>query len=112
MKTGSDKKGVSLSRRRFLANTSALSATELLGLPWRAGAEPPPEIPKILLVKNPAICLAPEYLAEELLRLEGFAEVEYGRVGSTPPVCRSALYSLLLPPFGLGSVTRFDHAPL
>jgi hypothetical protein len=35
-----------------------------------------------------------------------------GRVGSTPPVCRSALYSPLLPPFGLGSVTVFDPAPL
>jgi hypothetical protein len=35
-----------------------------------------------------------------------------GRVGSTPPVVRSALYSLLLPPFGVGSVTVFDHAPL
>ena len=35
-----------------------------------------------------------------------------GRVGRTPPVYRSALYSLFLPPFGLGSVTLFDHAPL
>jgi hypothetical protein len=35
-----------------------------------------------------------------------------GRVGSTPPVVRSALYSLLLPPFGVGSVTVFDPAPL
>jgi len=25
----------------------------------------------------PAICLAPQYLAEEFLRLEGFSEVEY-----------------------------------
>ena len=28
-------------------------------------------------MKIPAICLAPEYLAEELLRLEGCSEVEY-----------------------------------
>ena len=34
----------------------------------------------------------------------------FGRVERTPPVCRSALCSLLLPPFGLGSVTVFDHA--
>ena len=26
---------------------------------------------------RPAICLAPQYLAEELLRLEGFSQVEY-----------------------------------
>jgi len=35
-----------------------------------------------------------------------------GQVERTPPVCRSALYSLFLPPFGSGSVTVFDHAPL
>jgi hypothetical protein len=59
---------------------SALSAASLLGIPSRAAAEPPPEVTKIRLVKIPAICLAPEYLAEELLRLEGFTDIEY--VGS------------------------------
>jgi NitT/TauT family transport system substrate-binding protein len=42
-----------------------------------AAAEPPPEVQKIRLVKIPAICLAPEYVAEEMLRLEGFSQVEY-----------------------------------
>ena len=64
-------------RRQFLESTSALSAASLLGLSPPAAAEPPPEVKKILLVKLPAICLAPEYVAEELLRLEGFSEVEY-----------------------------------
>lgn len=36
----------------------------------------------------------------------------FGRVGRTPPMFRSALYSLLLPPFGTGSVTLFDLALL
>jgi NitT/TauT family transport system substrate-binding protein len=49
----------------------------MLGLNRPARAEPPPETRRIRLVKIPAICLAPEYLAEELLRLEGFSEVEY-----------------------------------
>jgi len=65
------------SRREFLAGTSMLGATTLLGLPRTAAAEPPPEIQKIRLVHAPAICLAPQYLAEELLRSEGFSEVEY-----------------------------------
>jgi NitT/TauT family transport system substrate-binding protein len=66
------------SRRRFLGGVTLAGAVGLLGWhPRRAAAEPPPEIPKIRLVKTPAICLAPEYLAEELLRLEGFTEVEY-----------------------------------
>jgi NitT/TauT family transport system substrate-binding protein len=42
-----------------------------------AAAERPPEIQKIRLVRIPGICVAPDYIAEELLRLEGFAEVEY-----------------------------------
>jgi NitT/TauT family transport system substrate-binding protein len=65
------------SRRRFLAETSALGAASLLALPWMAAAEPPPEVSKICVVHAPAICLTPEYIAEELLRLEGFSEVEY-----------------------------------
>jgi NitT/TauT family transport system substrate-binding protein len=66
-----------LSRRRFLATASALSAGSLLGIPHPAAAEPPPEVTKIRLVHAPAICLTPQYLAEELLRLEGFSEIEY-----------------------------------
>jgi NitT/TauT family transport system substrate-binding protein len=65
------------SRREFLAGTSMIGAATLLGLPRTVAAEPPPETKKIRLVKFPAICLAPQYLAEELLRLEGFSQVEY-----------------------------------
>ena len=66
------------SRRRFLGRVTLAGAVGLLGWhPRRAAAEPPLETMKIRLVKIPAMCLAPEYLAEELLRLEGFTEVEY-----------------------------------
>ena len=70
-------------RRRFLGGLTVAGTAGLLGL--HAGpvaAEPPPEITKVRLVHSPAICLAPQYLAEELLRLEGFSEVEYVEVGS------------------------------
>ena len=77
MKTDGGKSGDSINRRRFLTNTSALGAASFLGLPGIASAEPPPETTRLRIVKLPAICLAPEYLAEELLRLEGFSEVEY-----------------------------------
>jgi NitT/TauT family transport system substrate-binding protein len=77
MNTLSDKDADGFSRRRFLASTSALGAASLLGLSRAAAAEPPPETSRIRLVKVPAICLAPEYVAEELLRLEGFSQVEY-----------------------------------
>ena len=66
-----------VSRRKFLATTSALGAASVLALPRTAAAEPPPEITKIRLLHVPAICFAPQYLAEDLLRMEGFSEIEY-----------------------------------
>ena len=47
-----------------------------MGLPL-AHAEPSPEIRKIRLIKLPLVCMAPLFLAEELLRMEGFDEVEW-----------------------------------
>jgi NitT/TauT family transport system substrate-binding protein len=40
-------------------------------------AEPPPETTRLRLSKVPSICLAPQYVAEALLRAEGFTQVEY-----------------------------------
>ena len=65
------------SRREFLAGTSIIGAAALLGIPRTAAAEPPPETRKVRLLETPAICLAPMYLAEQLLHLEGFSEIEY-----------------------------------
>ena len=67
-----------LRRREFLARTSALSAAGLLGLPRHAlAADPPPETTRIRLQDAPITCWAPMYLAEALLKAEGFTEVEY-----------------------------------
>ena len=68
-------------RRRFLAGVSAAGAASLLATPQISLAEPPPETKRIRLVHNPAICLAPQYIAEEMLRAEGFNEVTYVDVG-------------------------------
>jgi NitT/TauT family transport system substrate-binding protein len=57
-----------------------LGAASLLPVPRLAEAEPPPETTRIRLTEDPAICLAPQYLAEELLRLEGFSQIEYVKV--------------------------------
>lgn len=72
-----------VNRRGFMRSASALSTATVLGIPTRAAAEPPPEIKKIRLVRIPAICLAPQYLAEELLRLEGFTEIQYHEIDRT-----------------------------
>ena len=69
-----------MSRRRFLQQTSALGAASMLGWAYDAFAEPPPETTRIRFVHGPWLCYAPQYLAEALLRMEGFAEVEYQKI--------------------------------
>ena len=72
-----------VARRAFLAGTCALGTTSLLGLHHgSAGAQPAPETRKIRFVHAPSICSAPQYLAEELLRLDGFTDVEYLPLGA------------------------------
>ncbi|TRC89633.1 ABC transporter substrate-binding protein [Mesorhizobium sp. WSM4303] len=65
------------SRRRFLAGISAAGATSLVGVRQSLASEPPPETTRIRLIRIPSICQAPQYVAEELLRSEGFTEVHY-----------------------------------
>ena len=72
-------------RRAFLARVSALGAASLIGFSRGASAEPPPEVTRIRLVRIPALCFAPQYVAEELLRLEGFSEVEYVKLREALP---------------------------
>src|SRR4029453_7790807 len=67
-----------LSRRQFLGGLTLAGTAGLLGLrPKSVAAEPPPETTRIRLVQIPSICQAPSYVAEELLRSEGFTEVHY-----------------------------------
>jgi NitT/TauT family transport system substrate-binding protein len=50
----------------------------LLGVYHRpVAAEPPPETTRLRLVQTPSMCQAPQYVAEELLRGEGFTDVAY-----------------------------------
>ena len=76
------------SRRRFVTNAAVAGAAGLgaLGAVSRGGgrslaAEPPPEISTIRLDKSPVTCVAPQYVAEELLHAEGFSEVRYDNFG-------------------------------
>ena len=66
------------SRRRFLGGLTLAGTAGLLGWhPRPVIAEPPPETTRIRLVRNPGICVAAEYVAEELLYGEGFTAVQY-----------------------------------
>jgi NitT/TauT family transport system substrate-binding protein len=65
-------------RRAFLGGLTLAGTAGLLSLQARpVAAEPPPETTRIRLVKIAGICIAPQYVAEELLRGEGFTEVQY-----------------------------------
>jgi NitT/TauT family transport system substrate-binding protein len=66
-----------ISRRRFLASGWVLGAASMLGWPHRAATEPLPETTRVRLRPAPVMCTAPMRLAEDLLRLEGFTDVEY-----------------------------------
>jgi NitT/TauT family transport system substrate-binding protein len=68
-------------RRQFIRNAAMVGACTAFGFGSRVfAAEPPPETRRIRLGKAPSACLAPQYVAEELLRAEGFDRIEY--VGS------------------------------
>ena len=65
------------SRRRFVGGLTAGTAA-LLGVGAEpTAAQPPPETTTLRLVHDPSICVAPQYLAEELLRADGFTRVQY-----------------------------------
>jgi NitT/TauT family transport system substrate-binding protein len=65
------------SRRRFLGGLTLVGTTGLLGLrPGWGAAEPLPETKRLRLCHVPAICVAPEYVAEDLLKGEGFSELQ------------------------------------
>jgi NitT/TauT family transport system substrate-binding protein len=64
-------------RRRFLATLSSAGAAGLMGRSNSLAQEAPPETTIIRLAKNQSLCIAPQYVAEDLLRAEGFTTVRY-----------------------------------
>ena len=71
-----------LSRRRLLRGVTLAGTVGLLGWhPRPVAAEPPPETTILRLTKEPYVCLSPQYVAEDLLRAEGFTDIRYAEVG-------------------------------
>jgi NitT/TauT family transport system substrate-binding protein len=68
------------SRRCVLAALLA-STAGLIGGTRGFAQEVPPEITTIRLAKIPGICIAPQYVAEKLMRGEGFTNIEYIETG-------------------------------
>jgi NitT/TauT family transport system substrate-binding protein len=77
-------------RRRFLTILSMAGAAGLLRPPRALAAEGALETTTIRL-QTPGLCAAPVYLAEALLRAEGFTDIRYddsSDVGAIAPVAR------------------------
>jgi len=69
-------------RRSFLGAAGAVS---LLGAnAVSAATELPPETTRLRLIKGPSICWAAQYIADELLRAEGFSEISYADLPTAP----------------------------
>jgi len=65
-------------RRELLRGAGAAGAAAALAGRFRtADAEPPPETTRIVLLQTASMCQAPQYIAEDLLRGEGFTDVRY-----------------------------------
>jgi NitT/TauT family transport system substrate-binding protein len=65
-------------RRQFLTTLSLAGTASLaeLGLGRKSlAAEPPLEVTTIRFAKDPATCIAPQHVAAELLRAEGFTDI-------------------------------------
>jgi NitT/TauT family transport system substrate-binding protein len=64
-------------RRRFVAGLAAAGATGLVRASRALAAEGPLETTTVRLPKTVGICVAPQYVADELLRAEGFTDVRH-----------------------------------
>src|SRR5438105_14053450 len=65
------------SRRHFLSTLWSVGTASLVGARYSFAQEAPPETTRLRLIKGRSICWAPQYIAEELLRMEGFTEISY-----------------------------------
>ena len=76
-------------RRDFLRGVSGAATAALFGSrAARAEAEPPPETTRLRLIRTANICWAPQYVAEDLLKAEGFTDVTYVEMRVGTPVSK------------------------
>jgi NitT/TauT family transport system substrate-binding protein len=64
-------------RRQFLATLSLAGAASLLHAPLSAATEGDLETTTVRIAKNEGICIAAQYIANDLLRAEGFTDIRH-----------------------------------
>src|SRR3954451_15183260 len=69
-------------RRTVLGTLALAAAGGLFPAPGLLGAEPRLETATVRLVRDPTICLAPQYIAEALLHADGISDVRYVEAAS------------------------------
>ena len=79
------------SRRDFLAGASMAAAAAVFGGRSSLADEGPPETTTLRLARIPAICAAPGYIADALLRAEGFTDISYIPDTSVDAVARGEI---------------------
>ncbi len=77
------------SRRRFLATLSSVGVAGLMDAPNSFAQEAPPETTTVRLGKIASICIAPQYVADELLRAEGFTDIRFVATDAGAPAALS-----------------------
>jgi NitT/TauT family transport system substrate-binding protein len=81
-------------RRRFLTTLSLAGAEGLFRVPRALAAERILETTSVRFAKIPGICNAPQYVAEELLQVEGFTDISYvGLVAAGAPAIEAVARS-------------------
>jgi NitT/TauT family transport system substrate-binding protein len=69
-------------RRRFLTTLSLAGAAGLVRARPALAVDGAPETTSVRIQRSPSICNAPRYVAQELLRAEGFTDIRYVSVPS------------------------------
>src|SRR6266851_4890662 len=83
-------------RRRFLTTLSLTGAAGFVRARPALAGDGAPEITSVRIHKSPSICNAPRYVAEELLRAEGFTDIRYVSVPSDAAFASDPVYQALV----------------
>lgn len=101
------------SRREFLGGLALTGAAAIFD--WRpelvtAAVEPPPETTRLRILKGKPACWAPMYVAEPLLREEGFTDIQYV-FGHGPDIAKKAKEGEidLTPGFSASAIFNMEH---
>src|SRR6516225_12325608 len=80
---------MSQTRRQFLTSLALAGGAGLARTPRAFGGEGTLETTSVRITKNQGICYAPQYVAEEFLRDEGFTDIRF--VDVPPPEISAAI---------------------